>query len=140
MPQLSDFLGIFTLATLPDEAGNTAKTAYVTDGTGSLMVCDGVIWKAVPTKRVETYTGITDLNGNFTVVFAVPFVAIPHVNPVTYPSADADTRVRNIAVSSTGFTVRSEKNVGLTVLGLTVLGFGTAPVAGVPVRVVVVES
>lgn len=91
-------------------------------------------------KRIETYSGTTDGGGDFTVVFPQAFAAIPHINPVGYPPIDADTKVRLIAASATGFTVRTEKNLGLTVLGLTVLGFGSTPFAGVPVRVLVVES
>lgn len=91
-------------------------------------------------KRIEMYSGTTDGSGDYAVVFAKAFPAVPHINPVTYPAADSDTRARVIAASTTGFTIRTEKNVGLVVLSLTVLGFGTSPVTGVPVRVLVVES
>lgn len=91
-------------------------------------------------KRWETYSGTTDASGNYSAVFASAFSAVPHVNPVTYPAADSTTRVRVTAVSTTGFTVKTEKNSGVSVLGLDVLGLGTVNVASVPVRVLVVES
>lgn len=91
-------------------------------------------------KRIETYSGVTDGNGDYAVVFLQPFASTPHINPVGYPGIDADTRVRVITATASGFTIRTEKSLGLSVLGLTVLGFGSTPFAGVPVRVLVVES
>lgn len=91
-------------------------------------------------KRIEAYNGTTDANGDYTVVFAKAYPAIPHVNPTTYPSADAVTRIRVTAVSTTGFTVHTEKNASVNLLGIDILGIGTALVASVPVRVLVVES
>lgn len=91
-------------------------------------------------KRIEAYAGTTDANGDYIVVFPLQFPVTPHINPVGYPGIDSDTRVRIVAASASGFTIRTEKSLGLTVLGLTVLGFGSTPFAGVPVRVLVVES
>lgn len=95
---------------------------------------------AIAGKRMETYAFTTDANGDFSIVFAPAFKITPHVNPVCYPAADSTTRVRVTAASNTGFTVKTEKNSGLTVLGIDVLGLATANVPSVPVRVVVVES
>ena len=91
-------------------------------------------------KRMETYNGVTDGSGDYSVTFAKPFPSVPHINPVCYPPADSTTRVRVTAASTTGFTVKTEKNSGVTVLSVDVLALSTANMAGIPVRVVVVES
>lgn len=131
--------GQYTVATLPAAADSINHMAYCSD-LGDYMMCNGTGWYALVGKRIETYNGVSDASGNYTVVFPVAFDAIPHVNPVLYPAADSDTRARVLSVSVSGFTIRTEKNLSLTVLSLSVLGFGTAPVTGVPVRVLVVQS
>ena len=142
MPIDSEFLGIFSLAAIPPcTTATMGKTAYAWDlAGGTLMYSNGVVWKALTTKRLETYAGTSNASGDLVITFAVPFLAAPHVNPVCYPPADADTRSRVLSVTTTGCTIRTEKNNGLVVLGLTVLGFGTGPVASVPVSVLVAES
>lgn len=131
--------GPFLFANLPPAAQSQALLAYVSDVQGGCyMSSNGTEWRPVINRRVELYAGTTDGSGNYTVTYPTPFSAEPHVNPTTYPPADADTRVRITASSVNGFTVRTEKNVGLVVLGITLLGFGTNAVTGVPVRVAVV--
>lgn len=131
--------GPFLFANLPPAAQSQSLLAYVSDVQGgTYMSSNGVEWRPVINRRVELYAGTTNGSGDYTVTYPTPFTVEPHVNATTYPPADADTRVRLTASSVNGFTVRTEKNVGLSVLSLTVLGFGTAPVAGVPVRVAVV--
>lgn len=137
----AEFLGIFaTASAIPSAAAsNDGKLAYVSD-TKQLMLSNGTSWVAVTTKRVETYNGTTNASGDYTVTFATQYGTTPHVNPVCYPPADSTTRVRVTAVSTTGFTVKTERNPSVDVLGIAVLQVGTANVTGVPVRVVVVES
>lgn len=89
-------------------------------------------------KRVEVYEGTTDGSGNYTVTFAVAFIATPHVDPVCCPTADPITRVRVTVRSTTGFTVHTEKNATVNLLGIDILGIGTVTVATVPVSVAVV--
>lgn len=133
--------GPFLMANLPPASSSTQLMAYVSDiNGGCYMSSNGTEWRPVINRRVELYSGVSDVSGNYAVAYNMPFPTEPHVNPVTYPSADADTRVRVLSQNVNGFTIRAEKNQGLTVLGLTVLGFGTGPVAGVPVRVAVVGS
>lgn len=97
------------------------------------------IWDAPP-RRMETYTGTTNGSGDYTVVYIFPFPTTPHVNPVTYPSADATTRVRVTASDANGFTVHAEKNGGITVLTFDVLGLATAAMPSIPIRVFVVQQ
>lgn len=132
--------GPFLFANLPPANQTQQLLAYVSDVQGGCyMSSNGVEWRPIINRRVELYAGVTNGSGDFVVTYATPFQAEPHVNPVTYPPADADTRVRLTASSINGFTVRTEKNVGLTVLGLTLLGFGTNAVSAVPVRIAVVS-
>lgn len=131
--------GPFLFANLPPAAQCRELLAYVSDFQGGCyMSSNGTEWKPVINRWVELYAGVTDGSGNYTVTYAMPFSVEPHVNPVTYPPADSDTRVRLTASSVNGFTVKTEKNAALSVLSLTVLGFGSTPVTGVPVRIAVV--
>lgn len=133
--------GPFLMANVPPASSSQSMLVYVTDVNGGCyMSSNGTEWRPVINRRVELYAGTTDGSGNYTVVYPTPFSSEPHVNATTYPPADADTRVRLTASSVNGFTVRTEKNVGLSVLSLTVLGFGTSAVASVPVRVAVVGA
>ena len=92
-------------------------------------------------KRVETHQGVTDGSGNFTVVYAEPFPAPPHVSPVQLPQSDPNRQVRVTAFSETGFTVRVESRAALSVLGVgLVLGSATTPAVGAPVSVVSRET
>ncbi len=146
-PYENMIVGTFTVAQLNSQYPSSdlsmaGRYAYVSDrpGGAGFMVCDPALGWVNVLKRIETYSGTTDASGNYTVVFATPFTAAPHVNPVTFPAADSTTRVRVTAASTTGFTVKTEKNPSIDVLGIAVLQVGTANVASVPVRVLVIES
>jgi hypothetical protein len=144
MPYAQPFMiipGSFMFVELPPANVNKYWFAYCTDiNGGTYCVSDGIKWRPVDLKRLETYNGITDSNGDYTVVYPVAFPVIPHVNPTTYPAADGLTRVRVTGASTTGFTVKTEKNATVNLLGIDILGIGTANVASVPVRVLVLES
>lgn len=133
--------GQWTLATLPSAAANQNRIAWVTDrpGGAGLMFSDGSTWR-MPLRRVETYTGTTNGSGDFSGVYSPEFATIPNVQPVTYPTADAITRVRVSVSTTAGFTVRTERNATVNLLGIDILSLGTAAVASVPVRVLVTES
>lgn len=137
----SNFLpGEWLITELPDASLNKDKVAIVIDGPGfTVRMSDGAAWKALG-KRTETYNGTTDASGNYSITYATGFAAVPHVNPVCYPAADSVTRVRVIVSSMTGFTVKTEKNATVNLLGIDILGIGTANVISVPVRVLVIES
>lgn len=94
----------------------------------------------MPLRRVETYSGVTNGSGDYAAVYSPEFPTVPNVQPVTYPNADAITRVRVTASTTAGFTVRTERNNTVNLLGVDILGLGTAAVASVPVRVLVTET
>lgn len=132
--------GAWTVPTLPTaSAANLDLMAWCTDVNG-YMVSDGAQWRQINCKRFECFNGSTDASGNYSVSYVTPYAAIPNVQPVTYPPASATTRVRVTASTVNGFTVKTETNAGVTVLGIDVLSLATANVAGVPVRILVVES
>lgn len=139
--QSSVLSGNYTVAGLPTAGVNYHVLAWVTDkpGGAGFMVSDGSGWVNTD-KRVDTYSGTTDGSGNFSATFTTPFLATPNIQPVTYPAADSTTRVRVTSVDQNGFSVKTEKNGTLNILGLDVLALGTANVPSVQVRVLVVES
>lgn len=140
-PGLEILPGTWAMAALPAAAQNDHKIAWVTDrpGGAGLMFCDGSAWR-MPLRRVECFNGVTNGSGDFSGTFSPEYSVTPNVQPVTYPSADSITRVRVSAASTAGFTVRTERNSTVNVLGIDVLSLGTAAVASVPVRVLVTES
>lgn len=133
--------GDWAFATLPDASENSHKLAWVTDrpGCAGFMFSDGTNWR-MPQRRIETYGGTTNGSGDFAGVYAPEFQTVPNVQPVTYPAADGTTRVRVSASSTAGFTVRTERNATVNLLGVDILGLATSAVASVPVRVLVTET
>jgi len=134
-------LGEHTVAGLPSAAANNHRIAWVTDrlGGAGFMFSDGSTWR-MPNRRTEVYIGTTNGGGDFVVAYGAEYPTVPSVQPQTHPPADAITRVRVSASSTAGFTVRTERNETVSVLGIDVLSLGTAAVASVPVRVLVTES
>ena len=147
-PYVNMIYGTFTMASLaaqysPTNADFAGRYAFCSDrpGGAGFVYCDGVNWTAAPGfPRIDTYNGTTNASGDYTVVYTTPFAVRPHVNPVPYPPADSTTRVRITAESVTGFTVKTERNAGVSLLGVDVLLLGTSNVPSVPVRVLVVET
>lgn len=140
-PGLEILPGTWLTAALPTAAQNDHKIAWVTDrpGGAGLMFCDGAAWR-MPLRRVESFSGVTNGSGDFSGTFTPEYPTVPNVQPVTYPGADSITRVRVSAASTAGFTVRTERNSTVNLLGVDILSLGTAAVASVPVRVLVTES
>jgi hypothetical protein len=91
-------------------------------------------------RRMETYEGTTNGSGDYTVVYSIPFSVVPNVHPVIAPTADSNVRVRVSNSTVNGFTVRTEKSVGITVLGLDVLGLSASATPSVPVEVTVIAQ
>lgn len=90
--------------------------------------------------REEIYTLVTDGAGNMAQAHTPPFKSIISVQPVCLPPADSTTRVRVTASDLNGFTIKTERNAGVNVLGIDVLTLGTSNVPGVSVTVLVVGT
>lgn len=89
----------------------------------------------IPTvRRVETFSGVTDVGGNYTVTYSTAYPAIPHITPQL--TSALPTQVVRITASTTlGFTVNVTNRASVNVLGLDVLLAATTVVASAPVSV-----
>lgn len=115
-----------TKLTIP--AGTTAQ--YVR-GDGSLA--------SLPTaKRIESYVGVTDANGLFTVTYPTAFSAVPSVQPG--PPSDSTQSWVLVTSTTTGFSVRLVQRSVLTVLSLQVLAGVVSNVAAASAQVLVVAQ
>jgi len=115
-----------TKLTIP--AGTTAQ--YVR-GDGSLATLPAA-------KRTESYVGVTDVNGLFTVTYPTAFPAVPSVQPG--PPSDSTQSWVLVTSTTTGFSVRLVQRGVLTVLSLQVLAGVVSNVAAAPAQVLVVAQ
>lgn len=90
-------------------------------------------------KRIETYLGTTDTDGNYSVVYSTAFASTPDVQPQLQASAPASNSVRITASSNTGFTVNVSNRGAVVLLAVEVLLASTTPVNGASVGVLVIE-
>lgn len=89
----------------------------------------------IPTvRRMETFSGVTDATGNFTITYSPAYPAIPHVNP-QLTSGTPSQVVRVVASTATGFTVNATNRATVTLLATEVLLAATTPVVGAAVSV-----
>lgn len=117
--------------------GQKAKLGYVQIGDNLSIDADGVL-SATPSRRIETYFGTTDGNGDYSVTYAPAFTEIPCVLPDLISTANSQTwRISDSTVN--GFTVRVEQRSSVDVLGVQVVGFTTTPVSGAELNVTVME-
>lgn len=106
------------------------------DGTTGATGATGAAGKDA--KRSETYVGVTDTNGLYTVTYATAFPAVPSVQP-TPPLAANQTWV-TVTSTTTGFSLRLVQRAAVTVLGAEVLLAGVTNAAAAPARVVVIAA
>jgi hypothetical protein len=91
----------------------------------------------IPTvRRMETFSGVTDASGNFTVTYSSPFPLAPHVSPQLI-SATPSQVVRITSSTVNGFTVNVTNRASVTLLALEVLLAATTPVVGAAVSVTI---
>lgn len=119
-------------------AAAASHTHSIANITGLQTALDSKL-NSASIKRQETYSGVTDASGNYTVVFATPFSVAPNIQAQVV-NGSHNTSMRVAAVSTTGFTIAVGTRAGLTVLGLTVLGFDVPATAGVAVDVLVTSK
>ena len=115
-----------TKLTIP--AGTTAQ--YVR-GDGSLATLPAA-------KRIDSYVGVTDANGLFTVTYPTAFPAVPSVQPG--PPADSTQSWILVSSTTTGFSVRLVQRAVLTVVSVQVLAGVVTNVAAAPAQVLVVAQ
>lgn len=139
-PQPLVLSGDYALLSLPSAASYKGYFAWVNDQpvNPKMYWSNGVSWAPVM-RRSERYSGVSDVSGNWTVVYPSPFIATPDAQPVLLnPTVDMNFRLT--AQSATGFTVNVFQRSSLTVLGLNLLSFATVPVVGQSVFANVFEA
>lgn len=129
--------GAITLSNTDVGAAAAVHTHTIANVTGLQTALDSKL-NSASAKRQETYSGVTDASGNFTMTFAA-FAVAPNIQ-VQIVNGTHNNSARVAAVSTTGFTVAVGTRAGLTVLGLTVLGFDVPATAGVSVDVLVTSK
>lgn len=90
-------------------------------------------------KRQETYSGLTDSSGNYTVVFTTPYTVTPNIQVQTINTSH-NASVRVTSVTATGFTVNAGIRAGLVVLNLNVLGVEVTPTANMSLDVLITSK
>lgn len=99
---------------------------------------DGSLATLPAAKRIDSYVGVTDANGLFTVTYSTAFPAVPSVQPGP-PSASTQSWIL-VSSTTTGFSVRLVQREVLTVLSLQVLAGLVTNVAAAPAQVLVVAQ
>lgn len=90
-------------------------------------------------KRQETYSGVSDASGNYTVLFSTPFNVAPNIQTQVV-NGTHNISLRVSSVSTTGFTVSVGTRASLAVLGLSVLSFDVTVASGVSIDVLVTSK
>lgn len=89
-------------------------------------------------RRIDVYTGVTDANGLYTVVYPTAFPTVPYIQPE--PLTLANQTWVKVTSTTTGFSLRLVQRNAVTLLATEVLLAGTTNVAGAAARVVVVAG
>lgn len=87
-------------------------------------------------KRSETYIGITNASGLYSVTYPAPYSSVPDVQPQLQAGTPAQV-VRIISSTVSGFTVAVTNRASVTLLAVEVLLAATTPVVGASVSVLV---
>ena len=96
----------------------------------------GVILNKPTLHKTETFSGVTNASGNYTVTYATPYPSVPDVQPQL--TAGTPSQVVRITSSTTaGFTVQVTNRASVTLLAIEVLLAATTPVVSAPVSVLV---
>lgn len=112
----------------PDPAGPQGPTG----ATGP----QGATGAAGATKRIDTYDGVTDTNGLFTVTYGTAFPVTPSVQPT--PPLDASYSWVTVTSTASGFSLRLIARASLTVLSVQLLAATFTNVSGATVRATVI--
>lgn len=87
-------------------------------------------------KRQETFLGVTNASGNYTVTYTTPYSSVPDVQPQLQAGTPSQV-VRITSSTTTGFTVQVTNRASVTLLAVEVLLAATTPVTGASVSVLV---
>lgn len=117
-------------------SGLAAKFNTPAGTTSQYVRGDGTLAALPVAKRIETYAGTTNAQGQVTVVYATAFAAAPIVQP---PAPAAANQVwTTVSNTTTGFTLQLNQRNSINLLNVDVLLGATVPVAGTAAQFLVV--
>lgn len=132
-------------ATLGSYATNTALTTGLstkfnqpTGTTAQYIRGNGTLATLPVSRRIETYTGTTNAQGQITVVYPTAFPSVPVVQP---PAPALASQVwTTVSSTTTGFTLQLNQRNAVTLLAVEVLLGATVPVNGAAATFLVVAQ
>lgn len=84
-----------------------------------------------------TRSGVTDVNGAYSVVFQNPYGSAPNVQASITNQANANQSIRVTSVTASGFTINVYQRNVVTLLGVEVLLGAVVPVSGATIDMLV---
>ncbi|WKV20432.1 hypothetical protein 16Q_039 [Pseudomonas phage 16Q] len=130
--------GALALSSSDVGAAPLVHTHSISNITGLQAALDGKA-NSSSAKRQETFSGLTDSSGNYTVVFSTPFSTAPNIQ-VQLVNAVHNASARVSSVSANGFTISAGLRASLVVLNLNVLGIEVTPTANLSIDVLVTSK
>lgn len=107
-------------------------------GNGRWIRQDNCNYPIIP-KRQETYSGITDASGNYTITFGTAYSVIPNIQ-ANIVGGTSLQRSTISAISTTGFTINVVSQNTNNLLGIISLLSSTTVVNGAAIDVVITEK
>ena len=114
---------------------NNSPGITYTAGNG-IAISSGVISRS---KRQETYSGTTNVSGNYTVTFGTPYSVAPNIQ-ANIVGGTALQRSIISSITTTGFTVQAVSQNTNTLLGIINLVSGTTVINGSTIDVLITEK
>lgn len=130
---ISDTTGL--QAALDAKASTASLANYATTASLSGYATTATLTNAlVGMRKVETFLGISDASGNYTITFANTYTTPPDVQPQLI-GATFNQMVRVVSVSNTGCVINAAQRNLVTLLSIEVLLGATVVLAGASISV-----
>lgn len=130
LSELENDLKLLTTEEVDKKLKDLEVVTSVNGNTGSVVLEIPVV------RRTETYLGVTNANGDFSVIYTTPFTSVPDVQPQLQSGKSSQVaRITNSTVN--GFTVNVTERMSANLLATEVLLATTVPVSGASVSVLV---
>lgn len=150
--QLTSVLsGYVTTSSLSSQLSSYATTASVNTGlsgkanNSNTITVNGVSATlgsnpVFNVKSVATYSGTTNVSGNYTVTFPTAYAVAPNVQASIPNQSSTNQFIRVSSVTTTGFTVNVYQRSAVTLLAVEVLLAATTNVSGANVQAIVTPN
>lgn len=130
LSELENDLKLLTTEEVDKKLKDLEVVTSVNGNTGSVILEIPVV------RRIETYLGVTNANGDFSVIYTTPFTSVPDVQPQLQSGKSSQVvRITNSTVN--GFTVNVTERMSANLLTAEVLLATTVPVSGASVSALV---